>query len=363
MLVLAVAWVVSGPLRTWRSIERVPFDPTAAREVLAASARQEEIAADPTAPAPPTTRTTPETAPTPSTTHSVEGQPAVSSTTVAPADPPTEPLPPAPAPADTFDVYLILGSDAKPTEDPSRADTIMLYVVPDDRSRSMLVSIPRSLYVVNPCTRQLAPINTNLEGCEGVGGLDLMGVAVEDYTGLTVDHLVLFDLAGFETIIDRIGGIEVCVDHPVKLRADHRRTFLEAGCATLDGHSALRWVRSRQTLEMVEDEWRLMAGAGDGMRTERQRSVFRQVLGEADEFGAPADLLSLISELSDSFVLDDDFDLRQAADTAWDLRRLVRRPIIDFSVAATGMVSPEGEFVLVPDTPFAAYLDEVFDAG
>ncbi len=93
--------------------------------------------------------------------------------------------------------------------------------------------MPRALYVTSPCTGESSAINLNFEGCGSVSGLDLMGVAVEDYTGLTIDHLVLFDFGGFETIIDRIGGLEVCVERAIKVRA-HAPVFLEPGIGRAD---------------------------------------------------------------------------------------------------------------------------------
>jgi LCP family protein required for cell wall assembly len=255
-------------------------------------------------------------------------------------------------------VFLILGSDEKPTDPDIRADAILLLLVPEDRSASMLISVPRALYVTSPCTGRLAAINLNLEGCGTVSGLDLMGVAVEDYTGLTIDHLVLFDFGGFETIIDRIGGLEVCVEHAIKVGAE-APIFLEPGCSIVSGTDALRWVRERQMLERIDGEWRLMAGAGDAGRTERQRDMIRRVIEKADRFESPGALFGLVSELSDSFALDDGLSLGEAIDLAWELRVLGGRPAFDLSVATLGAVSSDGEFILIPEEPFSTYLERL----
>lgn len=358
LLVLG-AWVWFGPLADWRAIERIPFDPASAREVLAtteatllADNRRQvdgpatQLRADAAA-----RRADAESAQheTPLLDEDTSSTPTTSATTQ-----PTK----GSLHAGAHDVFLILGSDEKPDTDRPRADTIMLLIVPEDRSSSMLVSLPRGLYVTSPCTNQPAPINTNLEGCGVVSGFDLMGVAVEDYTGLEIDHLVLFNLNGFRNIIDRIGGIEVCVEHPIKLRAE-QRTFLEPGCSQLDGRQALRWVQSRQTLENIEGEWQLMEGAGDFLRTRRQRDMVRQVIGKADQFDSPTALATLLSDLADFFTLDEGLSLSEALDLAWELRVLGRRPVLDLTVDATGAVTPNGQFVLIPDQPFSEYLTKL----
>lgn len=365
------AWVWFGPLSAWRSIERVPFNPTAARETLGdiRSGQPPEVwpaSGDTRGPADDTDEAVPftgddGTGPAPPIPEQTSGEPQPAR---APEPPPAPAPAPSPSPIDAqadigrttnLDVFLILGSDEKPTDPDIRADAILLLLVPEDRSSSMLISVPRALYVTSPCTGEPTAINLNFEGCGSVSGLDLMGVAVEDYTGLTIDHLVLFDFDGFETIIDRIGGLEVCLDHDIKTRAQ-APIFLEAGCSTLTGSEALRWVRERQMLERIDDEWRLMEGAGDAGRTARQRDMIRQVIRRADRFESPGALLGLVAELSDSFALDDGFALAEAIDLAWELRVLGGRPASDLSVATRGAVSPEGEFVLVPVEPFSTYL-------
>ena len=358
------AWVWFGPLGAWRSIERVPFDPTAAREALA------DIGTDrPSAGVGPRSAGVPalpedklqDTPPAVDVTSPEDPAPDQGSIAAAPPSVPASPAIDARADTartDNLDVFLILGSDEKPTDPDIRADSILLLLVPEDRSASMLVSVPRALYVTSPCTGEPSAINLNFEGCGSVGGLDLMGVAVEDYSGLTIDHLVLFNFGGFKTIIDRIGGLEVCVEHAIKVRAE-APVFLEPGCSTLAGSDALKWVRERQMLERIDGEWQLMAGAGDAGRTERQRDMIRQVIGKADRFESPGALLDLVSELSDSFALDEGFGLGEAIDLAWELRVLGGRPAIDLVVATRGAVSPDGEFILIPEVPFATYLEHL----
>lgn len=364
-LVSAAGWLWFVPLGAWRSIERVPFDPAAARAML------NDLRGDRALPPNPAIAPhQPRRAPTPLSGVEAIAPPGVSrtdddprrstpqtSTTVdiGPTPDPVEAAAP-PQPTDALDVFLIVGSDEKPDDPDIRADTIMLLIVPEDRSSSMLVSIPRLLYVMSPCTGEAAPINVNLEGCGEVTGLDLVAVAVEDYTGLSIDHLVLLDFAGFEQIVDQIGGFEVCVDHAVKLR-EHLPIFLEPGCSTLDGSATLDWVRERQTLEQIGGEWRLMTPTGDEGRTARQRELIAQVLQRVAGFGSPSALGHLLTDLSGAFILDESLGLAEALDLAWDFRVLANRPIQHVAIATTGTVTSDGELALISEQPFHSYLD------
>jgi LCP family protein required for cell wall assembly len=256
-----------------------------------------------------------------------------------------------------LEVFLILGSDARPNKESVRADAVMLLIT--DRRKTLLVSIPRRLNVISPCSGELAPVNTNLEGCGDVSGLDLTAIAVEDYTGLSINHLVMFGFDGFTSIIDRIGGLEVCVENPVKLRAN-APVFLEAGCSTLDGAMALPWVRSRMTLELVDSQWTLMEGAGDASRTERQREMVLVVLQRLHEFDSPGTLNSVVRELADSFILDSGWGLAEAVSLAWDLRSISARDFRSTAIEAEGTVTPDGDFVLEPTGSFSDVLKGMF---
>ena len=41
-------------------------------------------------------------------------------------------------------------------------------------------------------------------------------MAVEDFTGVEIDHFAVFDFEGFKAIIDRVGGVEICVEYAVR---------------------------------------------------------------------------------------------------------------------------------------------------
>ena len=153
------------------------------------------------------------------------------------------------APAEAYRSFLLIGTD----DAAGIADVIILAVLPADGSEPFMVSVPRDLYIPNRCTNDYTRINATLHGCGEVNGPTALSLAVEDFTGISVNHFALFDFAGFADIIDGVGGVEICVEYE---RTDWRADLhLAAGCTQADGATALAWVRSRQPRENVDGTW------------------------------------------------------------------------------------------------------------
>jgi hypothetical protein len=114
---------------------------------------------------------------------------------------------------EAVEAFLIVGSDQRAEIGVSRrADVILLFIIPAGDGNPILVSIPRDLYLPNPCTGTMSRVNANLNGCgDFANGPEQLAVAVEDFTGIEIDNFVVFDFDGFRAIIDRVGGVEVCV--------------------------------------------------------------------------------------------------------------------------------------------------------
>ena len=232
LLVVAVAW--SGwqafrVWRAWRNVDRIAFDVTEAREALG---QQGTIAVD----GGQTADGTGEEAEVPGTL------------------PPDVTLPTSPHLApEALQAFLVIGSDYRPQLGAgSRADVIVLVLLPADGADPVMVSIPRDLYLPNPCIGGYTRINATLNGCgEAASGPELLSVAVEDFTGVEIDHFVVFDFEGFKAIVDRVGGVEICVEHAVRDSKTDPPLDLPAGCTVADGAMTLSWVRSRHTQELV----------------------------------------------------------------------------------------------------------------
>ena len=342
---LAVSIPVSLVLLSWGRVERVPFHPGAAREQLGTATTTAEggpVLTDPAAPSS-------ATAEFPDPPFNVTWVATTVTGAIHPAPPPVPVSPRIPDSA--HQAILVVGSD-RPIGATRRADVIMLALIPSDGSNPLLVSVPRDLYLDNPCGGGRERINAALNGCGAVSGPDLLAVAIEDFTGIPVDHYVVFDFDGFARVIDAAGGVEVCVDHPTFDTNTTPDLNLPAGCSTLDGRMALSWVRSRKTRQMVDGVERSVPGVGDHTRQARQRQVVLQMIQRLSGYSSPAQIVSLAQSLPGAFVLDSGLSLTGAVGIAWDLRGRagsIRTP----TIAVTSYTTADGAWVALPTRPFA----------
>lgn len=123
-----------------------------------------------------------------------------------------------------------------------RTDTILLVHLPalGSDTPATMVSIPRDSYVPIP-GYGTDKINTAFT----VGGAPLLAQAVEQATGLRLDHYAEIGFGGFASLVDALGGITLCTTDPIDdLLAG---IDLPAGCQSLNGRNALGYVRSRAT--------------------------------------------------------------------------------------------------------------------
>jgi LCP family protein required for cell wall assembly len=133
-----------------------------------------------------------------------------------------------------------------------RSDTTILMHLSADRKRAYGVSIPRdSLVTRPPCTSK--------EGEEIPGGTDVMwneafalggpGCTIQQFeqiTGVYVDHYIVVDFAGFESMVDAIDGVPVCI--PEDIVDPGHGINIPAGTREVEGREALNYVRARYTL-------------------------------------------------------------------------------------------------------------------
>jgi LCP family protein required for cell wall assembly len=103
-----------------------------------------------------------------------------------------------------------------------------------------MVSIPRDSYVPIPGDGE-----DKINAAFAVGGAPLLAQAVEQVTGIRLDHYAEIGFDGFAVLDDAVGGVTMCPAEPI---SDPLAGIdLPAGCQKLDGRNALGYVRTRAT--------------------------------------------------------------------------------------------------------------------
>jgi LCP family protein required for cell wall assembly len=141
---------------------------------------------------------------------------------------------------------LLLGADMVEKNEPRRTDTIILARVDPTQKKAWLLSIPRDTKVDIPGygTRK---INQAYQ----YGGPALTIKAVQNLTGVPVNHYMEVGFYGFRHLVEVLGGVHVNVDtyinDPKAARANpgHRGSVIKPGYQKLDADQALVYVRSR----------------------------------------------------------------------------------------------------------------------
>jgi LCP family protein required for cell wall assembly len=244
---------------------------------------------------------------------------------------------PRPAPNDATNI-LMLGSDSRISVAPAdwvrgaqRTDAIMIAHIPADRSEVTVTSIPRDSWVNIP---DHGP--GKLNAAFSLGGPPLMIQTVEKVTGVRIDHIVIADFEGFKDITDELDGVRINVS---KKAGDEPAGFA-AGPQTMDGETALRYVRQRHDVP-----------GGDFDRVKRQQNWIRAVTLKTLDKGtltSPFQLNSVLGSLTSAIAADDAFSIGKMRSLAISLRG-VRGSDVAFltaPVASTGR-SPDGKQAIV----------------
>ena len=139
---------------------------------------------------------------------------------------------------------LVTGSDT-PIESPPRSDTIFLASINLEEGDTGIMFVPRD-------TRLDIPgYGTNkINAAYALGGIELLEETLESFLQIPVDYHIDLDFAGFSSIVDVLGGIEVEVERELNYvdRAGDLEIDIPAGRQKLDGEQALNYVRYREPI-------------------------------------------------------------------------------------------------------------------
>ncbi|MEU4119956.1 LCP family protein [Kitasatospora sp. NPDC028055] len=228
---------------------------------------------------------------------------------------------------------LLIGSDDRSGSNSSyggeagaqRSDTTILLHLAGDRKHATAVSVPRDVMVTVPsCEKpdgsRSKPGTMQFNWAFELGGPACSIRTVEQLSGIRIDHYVILDFSGFKTMVDAIGGVEVCVPQPIHDK--DAKLDLPAGRQLLHGEQALGYVRARESL-------------GDGSDTQRmgrQQQFLASLIRKVQSQGVllnPAKLWPVLDAATSSVKADGGLSsLGALYDLTQDLRGIPSRDVV-----------------------------------
>ncbi len=164
-------------------------------------------------------------------------------------------------------------------------------------------------------------------------GPQVLVQTIQNDLGIPIHHYVEIDFVGFKSLVDALGGVQICVDFATR-DVSTGLNITEPGCHVLDGVQALAYARSRHYEEYRNDQWH-EDPASDLGRTKRQQQFVNLALHTAldrikvDPFAAGR----LITAIGSSLRVDDQLDPVAAAAS---LRSAVSAGIATYSLPVVG---------------------------
>ena len=282
-----------------------------------------------------------------------------------------------PAPPGEPENYLLVGSDTREFVDDSidaksfgstkdssgsgRADTIIVVRVDPRTNQAAMVSFPRDLWVTIPgltATGGKQRINTAYLGTAALGikgpeldGPELLIDTIKVNFGISINHYVEVNFAGFKGLVDALGGVTIPLAAPVRdwdtsYRPPRNQTGLDirqTGCVTLNGTQALAYVRSRHfQTQRLNGKW-VTDPTSDLGRNKRQQDFIRRAANKAmsQDLLNPIKLRQLVSVASKNLTISDvDQGRRPGEPGPRASRRSTTRP----SVSTTSRCRPSTHF-------------------
>ncbi len=258
---------------------------------------------------------------------------------------------------------LVLGSDQRNGANQAiggadasmNSDTAIVLHISANRDRVEAVSIPRDSLVDIPSCQGTngktsgAQHNAMFNSAFGTGwglGKNLTSAAactgrtVQNTTGLKIDHFIVVDFAGFQAMVNAVGGVNICI--PRALHDTYTGLNLNAGQQTLNGVQALQFARARHgnignggDLDRIGDQQRLIA------------AIANQVLS-AGTLANPAKVTSFLSAATSSLTVDSGLNLVTLSGLAYSLRSVHANDITFMTIPVLTAPSDPNRLVWAP---------------
>lgn len=137
-------------------------------------------------------------------------------------------------------LVFVVGSDARPGEDPAgaRADSLHVVGATPAAGTGAIVGIPRDAWVDPPSgrTRKFTEVLA-------VSGPEALLDTARNATGLDLEGYLLTGFAGFVDLVNGFGSFEI--DIPMNMADRASQAYFNAGLQEIDGSDALAFARNR----------------------------------------------------------------------------------------------------------------------
>ncbi|OGE76099.1 MAG: hypothetical protein A3K06_01695 [Candidatus Doudnabacteria bacterium RIFCSPHIGHO2_01_52_17] len=255
---------------------------------------------------------------------------------------------------------LLLGIGGEGHEGATLTDTMILATLKfpqndGEKPQLALLSVPRDLVVYLPEGYQWLKINSAYaygDLGDRSDGPEWAVNAVEELAGVSIPYYGLVDFAGFEKIVDDLGGVEINVERAFtdSLYPDEKLGYLpplsfEQGPQKMDGVKALQYVRSRHGSN---------SEGSDFARARRQQLFLKAVKDKATSFRVLTNL-NLIDQLLDDLTNHvrtnlEPFELRRVYDLTKNLEsNQIHSLTLDYqSGTICDEITEEGAYILLP---------------
>ncbi|MDY6055666.1 LCP family protein [Micrococcus sp.] len=233
---------------------------------------------------------------------------------------------------------LLVGEDSgiEGRDEAGRSDTLMWVHVPGDRSEVKVMSIMRDLWVPIP-----GHGDAKVNAAYRYGGVPLTVSTAENMLQARVDHVIAVDMAGFQGLVDALGG--VTVQNPRAFHSGHMGGHdFPQGAVTLDGEAALAYARERYNLPRSDFD-----------RVENQQRLVTAIIQKAvsmDTLANPGRVQESVQTFAPFLTLDDSLDSLSLAALVWDLRDARSAPIETSTLPSLGVgTTADDQDVVFPD--------------
>ncbi len=174
---------------------------------------------------------------------------------------------------------LLCGTD----KDGTRTDTMMLIYLDTQENRVGLLSLPRDTLTRTDSGKR-AKLNSayGRNGC-GAEGMEWVMEYVRRTIGYKPDGYILVDMELVPKAVDLMGGVDVYLDHHIRVETDGVEVYVDAGQQHLNGDETLAALRyrygySNADLGRVEVQRKIIKACMEQWVTPEKIALFPQVM-------------------------------------------------------------------------------------